>query len=526
LNWKFRKVNLNVEKIRNSTTMLLSSSKTKQTPGSRDSVPRKLLRSSKVQTARNKVVLSSSSSSIDSDDDVATVKTPPRREKPLSPNERLLKFGFQIPKDQLSHQNHVNILQFIALNLSASVTLLNKRNETLKTPAIMALQNSEVYQNHFDAHKEDTPDSYQVTVIQAVQMTMSVSTLKRVPGFMEILQSNNAYITPHEWLSDIWEVRTIGFLTQYSPNHYPKEATTKDLNALFKNNTAMPQYRLKCTVISSLINQTPVRVSVYAIEVQVRDIREAEKIMLKASQNPDYYISFRLKKMNPTAFRHAVAIVAQHQNDLRTIVINNVSEEAFFVLENKALQVEKIQTVHHLINKNSVCLVAYAEDILEVRKKIRLVLPDWIDELDPSDICSCGDKPVLVSTRDDNLSDESISELSQSIDSLLSLDIYELSLFQGPKAQRENPDKTESDVTMSNTEEKVKQQQEIIETQGRKIDELLAMFQEMKSNTEKNIDILLQLITNMKEHHPIHTQTSKQDILNPPKTSEKLRRPA
>jgi hypothetical protein len=114
-------------------------------------------------------------------------------------------------------------------------------------------------------------------VIQAVQMTMSVSTLKLVLGFMEILQSNNAYITPHEWLPNIWDVRTIGFLSQYSPNHYPKEATTKDLNALFKNDTAMPQYCLKRTVISSLINQTESNVTMSNTEEKVKQQQEIIK---------------------------------------------------------------------------------------------------------------------------------------------------------------------------------------------------------------------------------------------------------
>jgi hypothetical protein len=77
---------------------------------------------------------------------------------------------------------------------------------------------------------------------------------------------------------------------------------------------------------------------------------------------------------------------------------------------------------------------------------------------------------------------------------------------------------------MSNTEEKVKQQQEIIETQGRKIDELLSMFQEMKSNTEKKIDILLQLVTNMKEQHTSLPQAAKQDITKAVKGTENSRR--
>jgi hypothetical protein len=335
--------------------MLLSSSKTKQTSGSRDSAPRKMLKSSKIQTTRNKVLLSSSSSSGGSDDDEVTVQTPPRREATATTTQTLVKIRYPAPENQPPHQVHVQLLQQLTYHTSTPITILNKRFETLKTPAVMALQNLEIYSNHFDPKYEKVgkeKEKQQITIIQPIQTTMTLSAIKNIPGVMEILKANNAYITTHEWIPEVWDVRTIGFITNLSPAHHPKSLAVEYVNDQTKQDNTMPQFRLKHTTIRSVINNTPIRVPVYAIEVQTKDVRKAEKVLFKTANQPDSYISFRMKAMNPTAFKHAVAMVAQFQNDLRTIVINNVSEEAYFVMENHAKQVDKVLTVHHLIEKN------------------------------------------------------------------------------------------------------------------------------------------------------------------------------
>jgi hypothetical protein len=112
----------------------------------------------------------------------------------------------------------------------------------------------------------------------------------------------------------------------------------------------------------------PIRVTVYAIKVESKFVKSAEKIMFKTSNQPDTYISFCMKAVNLKAYKHAVALVAQHQNNLKTVVINNVSEEAVY-----AKQVENVLTVHHLIEKKSRRLTTYDDDVIEVRRQVRRV---------------------------------------------------------------------------------------------------------------------------------------------------------
>jgi hypothetical protein len=242
-------------------------------------------------------------------------------------------------------------------------------------------------------------------------------------------------------------------------------------------------------MISSTINNMTIRVPVYAIKVQSKFVK-----------NADTYISFRMKAMNPKAYKHAVALVAQHQNNLRTVVINNVSEDAFFVMENYAKQIENVLTVHHLIDKKSMRLVTYKDDVMEVRRQVRRDFPSWLNNLDPSTFCSCGQPPTIVTTHHDELSEESASDLSLSINSLLSLDIQDFSLFQEPKYNPDTQEKTSLDITMSQTDEKIANQQEILDTQGQRIEEVLKMIKEMKDETKSKIYKLIQIVTELTTH--------------------------
>jgi hypothetical protein len=430
--------------------MLLSSSKSKQKHEANDPLPRKMFKSTKLQTTKTKVILSSPSSADDED----STKTPPRRTTPRPMTELLLKICYQVLNDQLPHLNHAHFLQFLASNVPTNMTIMNKRHETLKTAAVMALNDPEVHKNHFEVHQEhrtitknkaypaEVTKETHITVIQAIQTSLTLSTLKKLPGVLESLQANKIYITVHEWIPETWNVKTIGFLTKYSLAHHPKDTITETLNTQFKKNKGMPKFRIVPTVVCSTINNIPVRVQVYAIEVQTQDAKLAEKVLLSTLEALDDYVSFRVKSVNPTAYKHAIAVVAQHQNDLRTIVVNNVSEGAYYVLKREAKQMNKVVTVHHLHGKQSMRIVTYHEDFIDVRREIRQLLPEWISKLDPSDIRASGETPNMVPTRNDDLSEGSASDLTYSINSFLSLDIYELEMFKGPsfskKIQRTN----------------------------------------------------------------------------------------
>jgi hypothetical protein len=103
----------------------------------------------------------------------------------------------------------------------------------------------------------------------------------------------------------------------------------------------------------------------------------------------------------------------------------------------------------------------------------------------------------MAPTKHNDLSEQSLSDLSNSIQSLLSFDIYELTKFQGPTAPKTNLVVPPSDITMSNMEDCTTQQQVIIETQGKQIEDLLEMIEEMKATTENKIDKLITMVTNL-----------------------------
>jgi hypothetical protein len=104
--------------------MLLSSSKSKQKRDANDPLPRKLFKSTKLQTTKTKVILLSPSSSDNED----STKSPPKRtlKKPMT--ELMLKICYQVLNDQLAHLNRVHFNQFLALFVPTNKTI---RHQTL-----------------------------------------------------------------------------------------------------------------------------------------------------------------------------------------------------------------------------------------------------------------------------------------------------------------------------------------------------------------------------------------------------------
>lgn len=287
-------------------------------------------------------------------------------------------------------------------------------------------------------------------------------------------------------------MNVVGFLTKFSPAHHPKDFVLATLKTRLNKQT-MPHFKIKQTSILSEINNRKIRIQVYAIEVQNKDTRQAEKQLMKHEEDPVEFVSFRMRKINIEAYQTAIALVAQHQHDLRTIVINNISEEAFFVLEGEAKQLERVVTVHHLKEKKSMRILTYEEDFVELRHKIKKSMPTWISKLDPSDIRTCGNNPEVAYTKYDEYSDDTLSDMSYSINSLLTIDINDMDLFS--TTINNNQEQKEGDEKQSKTfDERINQQQRIIETQDKKIEELLTMMKDMKDSTERKIDNMLILI--------------------------------
>ena len=472
--------------------MLLASAKTKKKNDSIDFIPRKSLRVSKSQTTHLNDETPFSSSSSEGDDSVAT---PPRRSKAKLTPELNLRIKYKVKAEDKTPQNsHVQFLQFLINNVHPNVVIVNKRHEILKVAAVMALTSDDIYNNHFDIHFKTYPrqdEVKQAVIIQTIQTTLSLAEIKKQPGVIAFLSAHKIQLSIHEWTTSIWEVNTIGFLSNFSPRHHPKEMALFTLTTKFKSIRQMPQFRIKQEQVQAEINNQKVRIQVYAIEVQSKDKQLADKLLLKHAEDPDEYVSYRMRYVSSKAFNNAVALVAQHQNDLRTVVINNVSESAYFVLEEEAKKVQHVVTVHHLKHKHSMRLTTYQDEFLEVRKDINKLMPKWIDALDPSDLRSCADKPEMVTTRYDDNSEDTASDLSLSIASLLSLDVDELSLFKNVTINKETNEKPISEVTVSSTDKRFRQQQEMIDTQGKRIEDLMTMLQ----TTEARLDSVLQLLT-------------------------------
>jgi hypothetical protein len=324
----------------------------------------------------------------------------------------------------------------------------NKRHTILRASAIVALGNTQMHQNHFDINSIQNgrkKDLVLYTIVQELQTQHSVETLKKQPGALNFLKTQKIKIYHHEWKPEEWNICSAGFLP--TSLHCPKEMVVKSLNTRSKTTKNMHELCIcKITVFTHIYNT----LSLF------------NELMMKNVNHPKEYIPFQMQRANTEAYSKAIVYTAQFQHDLRAIVINNVSEEAHFVLEHQAMLVPNILHVYHLPKKASIRIVVHINAFQLIHKDVKHLLQDRIEMLDPIGIRNSG-KPRVAIIGADDYSDDNLTQISIGVESILSVDMTEYTIFKQQSTTHHTTDRPISDVTMSTSDNVIQKQQILIE---------------------------------------------------------------
>jgi hypothetical protein len=406
---------------------MLTSSSRKQKSTVTDAFPKKTYKTklkTKTKTMYNKD---------DDSSDVTEASLPKKKPKETKSDALFIRITFCLPVEtEHPHERHVDLLKFLMQVNGPQLVVYNKRHKILRASAIEALGNTQMHQNHFNINSIQIgrkKDGVLYTVIQELQTQHSVETLKKQPGVLDFLKTQKIKIYHHKWKPEEWNVRSAGFLPRFSPLHHPKEMVVKSLNTRFKTTKNMPEFCIcKMTVFTHIYNIL-LKIQVYAVEINSQNLSLFNKLMMKNVNHPEEYIPFQMQRANKEAYSKAIAYTAaQFQHDMRTIAIDNVSEEAHFVLEHQAMLVPNILHVYHLPKKASMRIVVHIDDFPLICKEVKHLLHNWIEMLEPSDIRNSGE-PRVATIGADDYSDNNLTQISIGVESMLSVDMTEFTIL-------------------------------------------------------------------------------------------------
>jgi hypothetical protein len=94
----------------------------------------------------------------------------------------------------------------------------------------------------------------------------------------------------HEWKIEEWDTTVLGFLTQISPPHFPKEYAMKYVQDKIKTENNKPKFQILKTTVSTVMFRTMLKVQVYAIEVPQEATYRDNQVFATALDTPDEYI--------------------------------------------------------------------------------------------------------------------------------------------------------------------------------------------------------------------------------------------
>jgi hypothetical protein len=395
--------------------------------------------------------------------------------------------------DTLYYMKHVDLLKKLAEHSTQVQSLYNKRHEVLKPPALEDLNNQDIYFNHFQIFQVvigKNQDEVLNTIIQEYKSTLSLYELKRQTDLIPYLNQKKIKINEHEWTPEVWNTQVVGFIPKYTPSYFPKEYVHGKTLEFLKSHVSMPEFKIRKVRVSKIVLKQRITVQVYAIEVKREVSFAADKVLLTAAETAEDYVSFRTQYVNEKAFEHAVALTAQIQNDTRAIVINNVSEEAFFILDSQVQQVSEAVGYYHSRMSSSIRIIVQVEDFIPVRKKILTELTQWNELLDPSDIRTTG-YPKLATILLDDSSEGSTSQMSLSVSSLLSFDISALSLFSNTVHTETGTTPPISDITIESFHAQLEEQSKKIQEQDQQIQVLMTTIQMLNDDINTKFDKIM-----------------------------------
>jgi hypothetical protein len=145
-------------------------------------------------------------------------------------------------------------------------------------------------------------------------------------------------------------------------------------------------------------------------------------------------------------------MAAQFQEDLHVIALKKVSKESYFFLENEVKQMKLVKGHYHNKKTGVMKPIVHKDHYKLIKHDIKKLLPRWIQHLDPSDTRTSG-VPIITNDLSDDSSNDTVSQISIGIDSLLNMDMSSFTIFPSTVFSHTEKACPASDVTMSTEED-------------------------------------------------------------------------
>ena len=382
--------------------------------------------------------------------------TPPRRYTPKRQKtdpEVKVKITYQKNSNREDHMLHVLMMQAIIAAMEVDIKMVNKRGEALKEQAVADLTNSAFHSNHFNIKYKYTGNrkdrAAKIVIVHRIRGINSERDLKKDKRIMDFLRQHSIHLTKHEWLEEDWDTKTIGFFTQIFPSSMTNEYATKVINRIFSQNaskTSVPHFRIQTIPMRSTTSKTPYNTRVFGLEVKSQDVRSMMQA-IKNSIPPGEFISFHLRSVDEAAYHNAIKYVTAKNVNTWTIVVNYVSEGAFFKLEEK---IKASLKTDHVIYDPTTCtmkILVPKNSFSTLRNELKSELQNWCIDLDPDDTRRFDTNPEVAYLPRDDYSSSQDSYASRSIASINSLDIEEIDIAQPTSSTTPTTAATQSEVS-------------------------------------------------------------------------------
>ena len=174
----------------------------------------------------------------------------------------------------------------------------------------------------------------------------------------------------------------------------------KMFNIQNKKKSQMPLFRMKEINVTTKTPTGKISVKVYGIEVKTYDAKRGSEAIRQMAQPTDFVL-FQMKKVNEKAFNNAVRFASKLKSNTQVIMMNNVTEGAFFKLEEQIKAEVGHEMVYHLPDYEKVKILTNKNAFESTRKELKGKMQQWIKLLEDNEYDEENLPSVAYIARDD-----------------------------------------------------------------------------------------------------------------------------
>jgi hypothetical protein len=237
---------------------------------------------------------------------------------------------------------HTHWMQAVQESLGDDIIIINNQNRPVEQISTFKWTDQTIHQKQFKVYQKITgQDARRTTtyfILNCIQSTETISTIKALPSVKRIMKEYNCYVTDHQWTETQWDTTRLGFVTNYDPSFFNRTQAAAKFNEFLHSQqlakkTKIPLLRMEFTLPQVKHTTHMVSTKAYAIEVLQEDSVQMLQVLKALLNSTPVFVPYSLRQKIPEGYEKAIRYQTQLLTTSMVVILQNITTDMMFYLQ-------------------------------------------------------------------------------------------------------------------------------------------------------------------------------------------------